>query len=94
MTAPPYSLKKLSISVNEAQKYSDIIKSLEPKPGRSFFCGNDCRYVVPDVYIEKVDDEYIIIVNDSYGSRLVINNYYKEIITRNDKSSEAMKFTI
>ncbi len=84
--------KKLSISVNEAQKYSDIIKSLEPKPGRSFFCGNDCRYVVPDVYIEKVDDEYIIIVNDSYGSRLVINNYYKEIITRNDKSSEAMKF--
>ncbi|HRS21042.1 MAG TPA: RNA polymerase sigma-54 factor, partial [Clostridia bacterium] len=27
--------KKLSISIEEAQKYSDIIKSLEPKPGRA-----------------------------------------------------------
>lgn len=84
--------KKLSISVNKAQKYSDMVKNLEPKPGRSFFCGSDCRYVVPDVFIEKVGGEYIIIVNDNYSSRLIINNYYKEIIRRGDKSSEAMKF--
>ena len=84
--------KKLSISVGEAQKYSDIVKSLEPKPGRSFFCGSECRYVVPDVYIEKIDGEYVIIINDNYGSRLMINRYYKNIINTEDKSSDAMKF--
>lgn len=84
--------KKFSISVAEAQKYSDIIKSLEPKPGRSFFCGNECRYVVPDVFIEKIEGEYVIIINDNYGSRLMINQYYKNIINSGDKSSDAMKF--
>ena len=84
--------KKLSISVAEAQQYSDIIKSLEPKPGRSFFCGNECRYVVPDVFIEKIEGEYVIIINDNYGSRLMINQYYKNIINSGDKSSDAMKF--
>ncbi len=84
--------KKLSISVSEAQQYSDIIKSLEPKPGRSFFCGNECRYVIPDVFIEKIDGEYVIIINDSYSSRLMINQYYKNIINTGDKSSDAMKF--
>ena len=84
--------KKLSISVSEAQNYSDMIKSLEPKPGRSFFCGTECKYVVPDVFIEKIDDEYTIIVNDSYGPRLMINQYYKKIINKGDASSDAEKF--
>lgn len=84
--------KKLSISIVEAQQYSDIIKSLEPKPGRSFFCGSECRYVVPDVFIEKIEGEYVIIINDNYGSRLMINQYYKNIINSEDKSSDAMKF--
>ncbi len=84
--------KKLLITVEKAQEYCDIIKNLEPKPGRSFSCGNECRYIVPDVFIEKIDDEYIIIVNDNYGSRLMVNRYYKNIINTEDKSSEAMKF--
>ncbi len=84
--------KKLSITIGEAQKYSDIIKDLEPKPGRSFYCGRECRYVVPDVFIEKVSGQYVIIINDYYGGRLMINNYYKNIINKGDKSSEAMKF--
>lgn len=84
--------KRLSISVVEVQQYSDIIKSLEPKPGRSFFCGTECRYVIPDVFVEKVDNEYVITINDSYGSRLMVNQYYKNIINNGDKSSEAVSF--
>ncbi len=84
--------KTLSISVEKAQDYSDLIKSLEPKPGRSFFCGSECRYVVPDVYIEKKDGEYIVLINDYYGSRLMINRHYKSIISTEDGSSDAVKF--
>lgn len=84
--------KKLDITTKEAQEYSDIIKNLEPKPGRAFYCGRECRYVVPDVYIEKISGEYVIIINDNYGGRLMINKYYKNIINTQDKSTEAMKF--
>lgn len=84
--------KKLSISIEEAQEYSDIIKNLEPKPGRSFEGSNSTKYVTPDVYIEKVGKEYVVMVNDHYGSRLMINQYYKNILISEDKSSQATAF--
>lgn len=84
--------KRLSIPVTKVQEYSDIIKSLEPKPGRAFYCGTENRYIIPDVYIEKIDNEYIITINDSYGTRLMINRYYRNMINTMDKSSDAMSF--
>lgn len=84
--------KKLSISIEEAQKYSDIIKGLEPKPGRAFEGSTSTKYVIPDVYIEKIGREYVVIVNDHYNSRLVINQYYKNILMSEDKSSKASAF--
>ncbi len=84
--------KKLSISIEEAQNYSDIIKNLEPKPGRAFEGSSSTKYVTPDVYIEKVGNEYVVIINDHYGSRLMINQYYKNILRSEDKSSNATAF--
>lgn len=84
--------KDLHITVNRVQSICDIIKMLEPKPSRGFIVDSDnIRYIVPDVTIEKINDEYIIIVNDSYLPTLTISNYYKTMIHGlNDK--EASKF--
>lgn len=84
--------KKLSVTIEEAQRYSDIIKNLEPKPGRAFEGSNSTKYVTPDVYIEKIGNEYIIIINDHYGSRLMVNQYYKNILMSEDKSSKASAY--
>ena len=37
-----------------------MISGLEPKPGRNFGEG-DVRYITPDVFVQKVGDEYVII---------------------------------
>ncbi len=84
--------KRLSVTIEEAQKYSDIIKNLEPKPGRAFEGSNSTKYVTPDVYIEKIGNEYVIIINDHYGSRLMVNQYYKSILMSEDKSSKASAY--
>ncbi|MGE5633196.1 MAG: RNA polymerase factor sigma-54 [Caulobacteraceae bacterium] len=84
--------KKLSISIEAVQKYSDIIKNLEPKPGRAFEGSTSTKYVVPDVYIDKIGNEYIITINEYYASRLMINQYYKNILKSEDKSSQASVF--
>lgn len=84
--------KKLSISVLEVQNYSDIIKGLEPKPGRAFSCGTENRYIIPDVFVDKIDGEYVVTINDSYTSKLMINKFYRNIINTGDKSSDAMSF--
>ncbi len=84
--------KELHISVNRVQSICDIIKMLEPKPSRGFIIDSDnIRYIVPDATIEKVNDEYIIIVNDSYLPTLTINNCYKNMISELD-DKDASKF--
>lgn len=84
--------KKLSVTIEEAQRYSDIIKSMEPKPGRAFEGSSSIKYVTPDVYIEKIGNEYVIVINDHYGSRLMVNQYYKSILMSEDKSSKASAY--
>ena len=84
--------KKLAIPLAEAQRISDIIKRLEPKPGRSFEGSCATRYIIPDVVIEKASGEYVIHINDNYSSKLVVNPYYKSILRNEDKASQASQF--
>lgn len=74
--------KDLNINIKRVQGICDIIKTLEPKPGRGFPSDDDdIRYVTPDVVLEKIDGEYVIIVNDITAPRLSINNFYKNMLS-------------
>ncbi len=83
--------KDLDITPKDAQQYGDIIKSLEPKPSRGFFTGDEVKYIIPDAYIKKIDNKYHIIMNDNLLPKLSINNMYKEIIN-NDKDKYAADY--
>ncbi|MCF6462510.1 RNA polymerase factor sigma-54 [Clostridium sp. Cult1] len=75
--------KDLDLDLKEVQRICDYIKTLEPKPGRCFSHNTDqVKYIIPDVTIEYIDGEYIIILNDVTGPRLNINNFYKEMIRK------------
>jgi RNA polymerase sigma-54 factor len=84
--------KDLHITVSRVQSLCDIIKMLEPKPSRGFIVDSDnIRYIVPDVTIEKINGEYIIIVNDNNLPVLTISSYYQNMI-KNLDDKEANKF--
>src|SRR5262249_40343089 len=54
--------KVLGIDMKTLEGVVELIKHLDPKPGRKY--SNDrAIYVEPDVYIHKVDDEYVIVLN-------------------------------
>ncbi len=75
--------KELNMDISEVQEIFDYIKTLEPKPGRAF--GNylsDVKYIIPDVNVEFVDGEYIIVLNEITAPRLNINKYYREMIRK------------
>ena len=55
------------------------IQSLEPKPGRRFG-GNDSRYIVPDVSIQKVGNDYVVILNEEGVPRLRVNAVYRSLL--------------
>ncbi|MCR4430823.1 MAG: RNA polymerase factor sigma-54 [Tepidanaerobacteraceae bacterium] len=82
----------LNISLSEVQKLKDIILTLDPKPGRNFSTSDETQYIVPDAVIEKVGDEYVVIMNDSISPRLSINSYYRSLLYSENRESNISKF--
>lgn len=73
--------RTLRRDVDRVLEAVDEIAILEPKPGRRFVQATT-QYVVPDVHVHKVDDDYAIVLNDDGIPRLRINAYYRSVIGR------------
>lgn len=56
-------LRKFKLNMEELKEYLDIIQSLDPLPGASFG-GGEPTYVSPDVFVYKMGDEFVILLND------------------------------
>ncbi len=80
---------KQHCSLHEVQQAVDIIRTLDPKPGRAFG-GGQPGYIVPDVTVERANSGYIIHINDSHVPQLSINPYYREVVREAD--SDARKY--
>jgi len=71
--------KALKISIEDIISAVDIIKGLEPRPGR-LFSSESPQYITPDIYVYKVDDEFVIVLNDDGMPKLKVNTFYKDAI--------------
>ncbi|MBI5888250.1 MAG: RNA polymerase factor sigma-54 [Deltaproteobacteria bacterium] len=67
-----------------------ISKCLNPTPGAGFGL-SDARSVVPDVYIHKVGDDYVISLNEDGMPKLRISRYYRELLKDGGKNSPETK---
>ncbi len=56
-----------------------ITSELTPFPGLPY-AKDDTNYIVPDVYVRKIDGEYIIRLNDDDLPRLKLSSYYQDLI--------------
>jgi len=82
--------KKLKITVEKVKELSKIILSLEPKPGRAF-SGSDPQYIVPDIYVVKVDNDFVVVLNDDGLPKLKISNYYKDMLSTSESLDKEAK---
>ena len=80
--------KSMGMTVLQVQEAADLIRTLEPKPGRQFASEMETRYVIPDVIVEKVNDEYVVIINDSSTPRLTISSYYRGLLGQADQDKQ------
>jgi len=70
--------RTLDVSVSEVVAAADIIGRLEPRPGRAFG-GDEPVYIIPDIYVHKVNDE------------LRINGLYRDVLSRGNTASKDTK---
>ena len=72
--------ERLNVSMDAVKDAIQQLGRLDPKPGRSFST-EDPQYIMPDVFISKIEGEYIITLNDDGLPRLRISPYYRRIFS-------------
>ena len=78
--------RRLGVEPAEAQTAADHLARLDPKPGLRYSARSDA-YVIPDLIVDKVDDRYIISLNDQGVPRLRMARAYQDL-ARNKKGMD------
>ncbi|MCS7090662.1 MAG: RNA polymerase sigma-54 factor [Verrucomicrobiota bacterium] len=68
-------------TLEEVQAALQRIGRLDPRPGRAYQPDTDL-YVVPEVFVQKVGDEYVVTANQDYLPRLRISTTYRDLMAR------------
>src|SRR5436853_3776970 len=80
----PEIAKRLGMSIDDLKEHIEIIRHLDPKPGSSYN-PSQSHYVIPDVYVVKVEDQYVAVLNEEGLPQLRISPVYRRLL---DKSAE------
>ena len=83
----PAIAKRLGVSLERVNRAASVISKLDPKPGKAFG-GEVIHEIIPDVYIHKVEGDYVIYLNDDGIPRLKINSLYRNILNGNRLAPE------
>jgi RNA polymerase sigma-54 factor len=75
--------RSFGVTINEVIAAVGLIRTLDPKPG-SRFNSSRVEYIVPDVVVVKVDDDYQVILNEDGMPSLRINALYQNVLRQND----------
>lgn len=84
-------VKKYNISMKKCLNFINIIKALNPKPGR-IYCDEKSVYVKPDVIVEKIDNEFLVYSNERDSLKVSINKFYKEILKNSKYDKDTKNF--
>src|SRR5512139_604276 len=86
----PGIARRLRISKDAVKDAYQKLVSLWPKPGRAF-SGDDIQYITPDVYVFKMDNRWVITLNEDGQPRLRLSSYYRELLATRDQLAKADK---
>ncbi len=75
--------RRLRVSREAVKEAYQKLVSLSPKPARGF-SGDDVNYITPDVYVFKLDNQWVITLNEDGHPRLRLSSYYRRLLSSGD----------
>jgi RNA polymerase sigma-54 factor len=78
-------------SVDDVQAALERIARLEPRPGRAYLPDND-QYILPEVFVRKSGDDYVVTTNNEHIPHLRISNTYKDLMSQGGNSAEVRNY--
>ena len=82
--------KALKRPMKEILAAIEVIKNLNPYPGEQY-SERDVHYIIPDVFVHKVGDEYLIVLNDEGLPRLKVSSAYEDVIDGDSGATDETK---
>ena len=77
----PEIARKLGMTIDDLREHVEIIRNLDPKPG-SRYNPSQSQYVIPDVYVVKVEDQYVAALNEEGLPQMRISPVYKRLLDK------------
>ena len=82
--------RDLHVSLDEVVASIKLLTRLDPKPGRAW-SGEEAQYITPDVYIHKIGEAYVTVLNDDGLSKLRISQHYRNAL-KNGASAQNKEY--
>lgn len=83
--------KNTGVDIHVLDEEIKKIRVLDPYPGRRYAV-DEPIYVAPEVYIEKVEDDYLVYFVDDGSPRLRISPTYHQLLDQNNTTKETKDF--
>lgn len=81
--------QKMNLTDQSLKATIDLIQSLNPKPGEGNIDSVEMNQITPDFIVEKVDDNFVITLNDKSVPSVTLSRTYLEMIDHNKKGRKA-----
>ena len=79
--------RKMAMSIEDLKEHIEIIRHLDPKPGARYN-PSQSQYVIPDVYVMKVEEEYVAVLNEDGLPQLRISPVYRRLLDKGGENTD------
>ena len=83
--------RRLGLTIDELKHHVGVIRQLDPRPG-SRFNPAASQHVIPDVYVVKVEDRYVAMLNEDGMPQLRISPVYRRLLDKNNDNRETRAY--
>ena len=87
----PEIARGLGMDVEDVQEAIGRIARLEPRPGRAFLSDNN-QYILPEVFVQRIGDDFVVTTNNEQIPHLRISNTYKDLMAQSGNSAEVLNY--
>ncbi len=80
-------MRRCKLKEPELKEVLELIQTLNPNPGEDI-SADTTEYIVPDVFVKKVNGRWIVELNPDISPKLRINSDYASLVKRADNSDD------
>jgi RNA polymerase sigma-54 factor len=73
--------RECKATIEEVCAAVEVLQRLEPKPGR-LYNDEEPKYITPDIYVHKIGEDFVIVLNEDGLPKLRVNPFYREALLR------------